>query len=278
MKRGITVACVAALIISGSTPIAAQERPVCVIDTAAHIDTVTLYLALGPVDTTASRRGWYQSLILAVADSFKTPNPLGLPNWPGTVDPNRMGNSTDVVSSFGLAGFLSFRLDRNGKLKGNPKATAGTRSLNSALVDAVKGAAIKPLPVLDPKEMPPDGEVRLRVREVLYQPPSDGIAIVRVQFPALRIDTSPRMLRMADMTFPAGGVLTGTEGFATYQFVIDETGRVIGRTLRLVDADFIEYADVARDGLERSMFHPARVGNCPVQSLITYRIDFRLRH
>lgn len=258
----------------------AQHQAPCVFDSAAHKDTITMYIALGPSpDTATERRASYLQFGLAIADYFKPPRPLGLPGWPGTYDPHMTGNSTGIESAFGLAGILRFRVDpRTGRFKGHLSSSSGGQNLNEALEKAVKAAdeagRFGPLAEGAVKR---DGNVDLYVREV-FQPVADGVILMRVRFTAVRIDTSVSERHRAEIHYPAVAVAADAEGIQTFQFVVKEDGYMDTRTFRAVDATYIEFIDAARDAFERSSFNPAKVGACPVRSQVTWKINFFLTY
>ena len=70
----------------------------------------------------------------------------------------------------------------------------------------------------------------------------------------------------------------GVEGRVALEFVVDTTGRVEARSIRILESTHAAFEAAARDAVAAAVFHPARLSNRPVRQLTRQSIRFVAVH
>jgi periplasmic protein TonB len=70
----------------------------------------------------------------------------------------------------------------------------------------------------------------------------------------------------------------GIEGRVTLEFVVDTTGRVDQRSIRVLDSNADAFVTSIRDALAGTRYHPALVAGHPVPQLVRQEFAFALTH
>jgi TonB family protein len=123
----------------------------------------------------------------------------------------------------------------------------------------------------------PRGTVRLGLTMTAGKVPAQGWPVLRVRMPYIRIQTPAGVHRQRTPVYPPAALRHGVEGDVTLQYVIDEDGRVQAASVRVLDANYQEFVDAAVETVVASEYTAARVGACPVKSVVQQRVRFRVR-
>jgi hypothetical protein len=101
---------------------------------------------------------------------------------------------------------------------------------------------------------------------------SDGHAVdlFAMRFPAWRPGSQAGIDPRQDYqpTFPVTARAAAVGDSVSIEFVVDEHGAPIKTTMRLLTAQYIEYARVVVDAALKSRYTPATAGGCPVKGLL----------
>ena len=90
--------------------------------------------------------------------------------------------------------------------------------------------------------------------------------VAATQVPGIGTPVYPKELRAA-----------GIEGEVVAQFVLDERGRVVPSTIKILNSSDFRFTQAVMDALPRMRFHPATSGGKPVRILIdTWQLRFKL--
>ncbi len=109
--------------------------------------------------------------------------------------------------------------------------------------------------------------------------PAGSHELFRLTLPVLVLDSPVRpILHRYSPKYPDELRRRGIEGQVSFQFVVDERGRTIPGSYRLVKFSHREFARAVLDELQITRFDPARVGGCPVKQIVQQSFEFKLGH
>ena len=74
--------------------------------------------------------------------------------------------------------------------------------------------------------------------------------------------------------YPFNARLAGVGDSVTIAFTVDAEGRIASESLELVRATYREFVSSVLDALQRTRYHPARLGDCPVSTRTSQRFLF----
>jgi hypothetical protein len=261
-------------------PADAQGATTCSIDSAANTRAFTILLSLPVPDSlSAGLQSVYQAEALAVAGAFRQPSQVSLPKWPGTYMPSDAPAGTALAPLFGLGGYLSFELNRAGRLKaGRVRATSGSPEIAAALESAVHAAdSAGGLPPLSDQAYPQDGRLQFSITESVGPLPA-AVVFAQVRLHALLIDAGPVLTQPGAAHYPLTALAhKPIEGRALFQFVIGPDGLPVPTSFVLLETNYSDFADAAYHAILGDRFFPARVGACPVPVLVEQWVRFKNR-
>ena len=79
-----------------------------------------------------------------------------------------------------------------------------------------------------------------------------------------------------NIPYPEGMRSSGVEGKVEAEFVVDENGRVISSTFKVLDATNDQFANAVRAALSRMRFRPAQIGKMNVSQVVQQAFVFKL--
>ena len=79
-----------------------------------------------------------------------------------------------------------------------------------------------------------------------------------------------------NIPYPEGLRSSGVEGKVEAEFVVDENGRVISSTFKVLDATNDQFAAAVRNALSRMRFRPAQIGKTSVSQVVQQAFVFKL--
>jgi TonB family protein len=182
----------------------------------------------------------------------------------------------DTVGVPALAAAVRFTLDRAGTVRDVRLNGASTAiALDSALLAAVQHAAdVHAFPPLPPALGRSEVDVTMALSSVQWAPAGDSLPARLTMF-TVAVPRYGTMVRASDLRMPAVLSLvdpTAPPGdpnsVSVVQFVIDEQGRPIPATLRVVAAPSEAVGRRTAALLAHAQFQPASMGRCAVPQLM----------
>ena len=259
--------------------------PACQFDTATVRDTASFTLYVTPPGNAAGGadlRQSYGPFVSAVASAFEVPARVTLATWPGTFYREPSDQPTggkDLACGIGpLTGTVRLELKKGHVKKVAWEVLPDSREVTQALQSAVRRAdSLGQFAGLSSPPGSPKGTVRLGLTMTAATLPDQGWPLFRVRMPYIRIQTPADVLHQPTPVYPPAARKRGMEGDVTLQYVIDENGRVQAASIRVLEANYEDFVDAAVATIVASEYTPARVGVCPVKSLVQQQIRFRVR-
>lgn len=250
---------------------------------AARTDTarLTVQAYLSPLDGGVLPDSVVDRILNPLLTQLELPSPLRLPVFAAA--PIRMrafapaSDSAPALRSPVVNGVYSFTLRRDGSLR-------DARVRLAALAPGVDDAVFRAIAVTDtlggvrvPTDFVPRGGLELQLRI------AGGVAISdrgRPLFAALvglfpLIDAKPPD-SLPRLRYPRAEEDAGWEGRVLLQFAVDREGAPAMRTVELLQATSVGFAESALEMLQRVRFSPARVDGCAVWQLVRLPVTFRL--
>lgn len=95
------------------------------------------------------------------------------------------------------------------------------------------------------------------------------------------LDTPPRLAsqemtaRILARSYPPALKRRGITGNVELEFVVDESGRVEGPSVKVVESTNPELADAAKSAIEEIRFRPAQAGGKAVRTVVTLPIAYK---
>jgi hypothetical protein len=177
------------------------------------------------------------------------------------------GGNTVLVPA--VYGEVAFTLDDQGKASDiRPTQSSLTPTLDQSLYDAPRRAdSLQAFPGQIGVDQP--GPIRFFIALSPYQPKSGHfMPLFAVRMPGWRPGSRPAT-SPADVQPTFTGAQNPAAGDSVlFQFVVDEHGRPVSTTVRLLGATHIEYAKAILDAALHSQYVPAMAAGCPVKGLL----------
>lgn len=264
---------------AGQDSLASAGAP-CDRDPSARPDTAAFTLFLGPPHQRAdgSQLADYMPFVSAMASAFKTPERVVMETWPGTFYKRQQREELDTVTAVGpLTGRVQFRL-RNGRVRDVawellPDSRDVTREIQAAIYRADSALDFVGLRVPGNER---DGRVRLGVSLTDSRPTDQHVPLLRLRMPYLEVEYPVEVIHIPRPTYPPAAARRRVDGNVVLQFVVDENGKAQRPTIRVVEANYIDFVEAASDAIVAARFRPARVGSCPVNLTVQQRIRFKI--
>jgi TonB family protein len=273
-------ACYVVLVVASSRA-AAQQDSTCSFDTTAHvrIDTVTIGLAAG-WDPTARKQAPEDYLVaaLVIQSHFRAPARVRLPLWARTTGRSDTSADDSENIGYGLDTDIQFWLSESGRLVSERvELTGASQEIIASIIDAIVRAD-------SAREFQPPGRdvrrakgaIQLRLVDAPHtQPP--GVSLLRMQIPALVIDSAPSLLWMPPLEYPHIARLRHISDRVILRLVVRTDGRPDTTSINIVQAGYREFALEAITRVKEARFRPAKVAGCPVPVMVRMPFDFRVR-
>jgi Gram-negative bacterial TonB protein C-terminal len=184
------------------------------------------------------------------------------------------------------------------------RCAGGVMSLGTVAYFAVRGDGTLSDPVIVDETLTPDLAETVRValkamvqnHDVPWPGNIDSIAVVATLAPESDSDTAatPRDIFRAkvprysipfayaampaagvDASYPFRATLAGVGDSVTVAFTVQANGVIAPESIDLVAATYGEFVSSVADALEKTRYHPARLGDCAVATRIKQRFVFR---
>lgn len=235
-------------------------------------DTVVLDIRTLP-DSTLTKD--YEGLILeGVAEEFHAPGITHVPvfsHWTRSMG----GVAVDETRSE-VEGEVAFDLDAKGQIT-HVTLTASTLepALDDSLTQAVSQLAASGM-VPPPPHVPGTGKafVLVGIRSVSgYSPVTRPLYRENVQIFPLAHDVA-ELANNPPITYPILPAEARVGDSVEVDFVVDETGRVLPGTTRILRGHYLDFMQALARGVSKFRFQPAMIGSCPIKMRWRYSYVF----
>ena len=245
----------------------------CDFDTAGHSGTVVKRLGLIAYrnhDTVADR-ALTAAFGAVIRPNLVPPATIGMLAYPGTVPPPSIGSHSGLKSPLGV---LRVSVTRDGVPQDllwelitydPPTESEVVRQLTNASGTAELqsiGAAGD------------GGEVRLHL--VWLPDSSDIVPLLRMRVAEIRIEQPVKYLNGPMPRYPIAQRERGIEGRVTLRYVVDESGKPVLSSMRVISASGQEFVDAAVTAVSRSRFRAGQTAGCPVPMLVEQVVRFMI--
>ncbi len=208
----------------------------------------------------------YVDLVLdALRHGLIVPNPLGLTAYTAM----SAGGTTVMVPA--VYGEVEFTLDKQGKMSdAHLTQSSLSPALDQAIYDAPRRAdSLQAFPAQVGVTNPEPIRFYVAISPVESHV-GRSMQLFAVRMPAWRPGSRPGIDPAHDVkpVFPVVAREAGVGDSVTIQFVVDERGALVQRTMRLVNAGHIEYAQAVMEAAIGSQYIPAMAAGCPVKGLL----------
>jgi protein TonB len=219
-------------------------------------------------------------LVEGIRTNLVLPTPLALgvygshfnrPIPPGSKQPE------ELVPAFSSEFIVALRQDGS---------VRDLRLLQESLAPALDAAIARAIYLADStKSLPPIGEVTDKSEIVVFididmvdSATSGRYPLFRVTVPVYPMTRAVSQLRTPDAVphYPDELRNQGIAGFAQLRFVVDESGKVAEHSYRIVKLSEIPFGQAVLAVMPRFRFEPARIGNCPVKSIVEQSFEFKV--
>jgi len=217
-----------------------------------------------------------QTMLQEVASRFAVPPAVHLPQFTQAAVFVRPDGTLSTAPD--LAGELAFTLHRDGtvtdvSVRDPSDAAEVDGGLRDAVASAAAAGAFGPLPA----ELGRDTlQLRIRVApDVAADQPSFPLVALAVPYAAAEFPALPRRNRAPK--FPPAAAQAGVGDLVRVTFIVDEQGKPMMPTVRVVQARYREFIDEVLAVLPGYRYHPARIGGCPVKQFVEQPFQFSRR-
>lgn len=225
-------------------------------------------------DSTLTRD--YESLLLeGVAEEFHAPGSTRVPvfnRWQRS-----MGSVALSEAGSEVEGEVGFDVDAKGRIRHvTVTATTLEPALDDSLTQAVSRLASSGT-VPPPPAVPGTGKafVLVGVRSVRgYSPLARPLYRESVQIFPLAHEVAA-LPNNPPITYPILPAESRVGDSVEVDFVVDETGRVLPGTTRILRGHYLDFMQALARGVSRFRFQPAMIGSCPVKMRWHYTYVFR---
>jgi TonB family protein len=270
MKRSVGI-----LMLVPTLLIAQRTERACIPPHTPDSLTVVVGAQVTSFDTSVTLPPSFTGLFLQeISNRLRPPTPFVLSTYQGL-------DSLDGLPTPGRAyagAFAMFAITvRDKTVKGGLSASSGVPGIDRAFIDAINrvgaDSATPPLPAELRKS-----RVELRLRVFTAVGVADGDALFRVRVPLATL-SHPVALKATRgaLRYPEELRRENMEGSVLLSFVVDEQGRPLDGSVRLVKATHALFAQAVLGFLPKQRFEPARIGGCPVAQLVQWPFNFSLR-
>lgn len=252
---------------SDSTSCLARQLPV-----GTAQDTVMLDVRTLP-DSTLTKD--YETLLLeGVAEEFHAPSVTQVPvfnHWQRS-----MGGVALSEAGSEVEGEVAFDVDAKGQIT-HVTRTASTLepALDDSLTQAVSRLAASGM-VPPPPAVPGTGKafVLVGIRSVRgYSPLARPLYRENVQIFPLAHDVA-ELPNNPPITYPILPAEARVGDSVEADFVVDETGRVLPGTTRILRGHYLNFMQALARGVSKFRFQPAMIGSCPIKMRWRYTYVF----
>ncbi len=218
----------------------------------------------------------------AIADRLTLPQPFQLAAYGGTGSES----FANVQSSKPLTAHLSFGLEvmiawkRDGSLKKVGLAQSSlSPALDKAIIHAILAAdSARAFPTRNAEVAGQELSIYIDV-DLVSRTPAGSHELFRLTLPVFLLDNfASQVPNSAAPKYPLDLRNRGVEGEASFEFVVDERGRAVGESIRVIKFSDREFARSALEMLPRAQFAPARIRGCPVKQIVQQSFQFKLDH
>lgn len=225
-------------------------------------------------DSTLTRD--YESLLLeGVAEEFHAPGATRVPvfnRWQRS-----MGGVALSEAGSEVEGEVGFDVDAKGRITHvTVTATTLEPALDDRLTQAVSRLASSGM-VPPPPAVPGTGKafVLVGIRSVRgYSPLARPLYRESVQIFPLAHEVAA-LPNNPPITYPILPAESRVGDSVEVDFVVDETGRVLPGTTRILRGHYLDFMQALARGVSRFRFQPAMIGSCPVKMRWQYTYVFR---
>ena len=287
MKRRNTAlkfACIVLIGACATTPKASKQPPAAPRVGAGCLDTLhatdslwrVVKLSVTALDTTQRLPRDFQAFFAQeFRRRFKSPAKLPLSGVTGT-------SPCDSVGMRCLGGYLDLATTAYATAHYDGDLT-GIQVVDASLIPALADSVQATLDAMRKEKLVPtsaEDSLPLMIRLETEENP-DTVPDLRHVFRA-KVPHYAIPFRYASMTasrieprYPFNARLAGVGDSVTVAFTVDAEGRIALQSLELLDATYRDFVSSVIDALQRTRYHPARLGDCPVSMRTSQRFLFK---
>jgi hypothetical protein len=278
MQRRLLLAVVtatlhAAVALGQTAPGVAPSGEVCGLGEKPRSDSLTLMLLLRPrfvVDSLELDRTRRDAR--ALADAFVPPKKLSFREPPVATAAMSIWWSDGTAMALGLGATLELRTDTLGRLSSVEIGdSTGSPELNEALLAAAQRAdSLRTLATSEPGDTT---SAHILLTALLqFGRPETAVMLLRV--PKIFPTGDVTIKHMSRPEYPAVPRQIGLPGFVELEWVVDERGKAIPKSVTAEHAQFKEFLAAAVHVVLGATFNPAQWGNCPIKEVVKQSINF----
>ncbi len=277
MQKQVVLAILAAFLCTspslGQTAGGAPSSEACGLGGKPRSDSLALMLLLRPrlvVDSVALNRTRRDAR--ALADAFVPPRKLSFREPPVATGSMSSWWSDGTAMALGLGATLDLRTDTLGHLANvEIRDSTGAPELNQALLAAAERA--DSLGILARSEPGDTAPAHIILTAVLqFGRPETAVMLLRV--PEIFPTGEVTIKHMPRPEYPDVPRQIGLPGTVELQWVVDERGKAIPKSIIVEHADFKEFLAAAVHVVLGATFNPAYWGTCPIKEVVKQSINF----
>jgi len=245
---------------------------------AADSISMTIKMSVTPIDSATKMHSDFEVLFVEeFRASFKAPLHLSLSMVVGSPPCDSLGSR--CVGGLLDVGAIAYATAHNdGKLSDIQVVDV---ALTPALADSMN-AALKAMSTTESVPSTGDAESVPLVMELAPEAYPDTVPAERLVFRAKvpRYDLPFRYATMpaagVDARFPFTARLAGVGDSVTIAFTVDSNGMIVPESLELVHATYRDFISSVLGALDKTRYHPAYLGDCPVATRMKQRFLFKV--
>jgi outer membrane biosynthesis protein TonB len=211
----------------------------------------------------------------ALAEAFVAPRRLSFREAPLATRMMAESWSDAAAMGTGLGATLDVVTDSVGHLvTAEIGDSAGAPELNEALLAAAYRAdSLGMLAATVPGDTTPAHIMLTAVLE-LGRPPT---AVMRLRVPEILATGDVSIKHAPAAQYPEVARKIGLPGVVSMQWVVDERGKPIPKSIIILHADFKEFLAAAVHVVLGATYNPSHWGTCPIKELVQQTVSFRIR-
>lgn len=253
----------------------AAGQHACVFDTAARRDTVAHVLSVIVLrgSDTAADYGISHAVGTMIREHFDPPSSIGALFYPYVIGPLDKATFRPSSLESSTYGSIGFSIRRDGTLGGiRILATTGDSATDQELVRALHLSSDSGEGVYLTGPLR-DSDDQFRVL-ITSRGGSGAEPLVRLRVPTIHAEAGAAIQSAKVPNYPPNALRARIPADVELVFIIDETGRAVPNSIRLVSAPYQEFAESAIAAILAERFRPAKAGGCPVKMLVHQHVRY----
>lgn len=247
----------------------------CMFDTVAHRDTVAKLLSVVVLrgDDTLPDDRLSHAVGTMIRNHFLAPASIGALFYPYVAGPMAKVTRRAAILESSTYGSFGFSVRRDGALSDiRLLATTGDSATDFEILRTLRVASDSGEGVyLNGALRDSDDQVRILITS---RSGNGAEPLVRLHVPTIHADAWASIQSAKAPKYPPNALRARIPADVELDFIIDETGRVLPNSIRLVSAPYLEFAESAEAAVLAEKFHPAKAGGCPVKMRVHQHVRY----